>query len=42
MEQWFLGAELRRNAFLKGRIDPFEMLPNQRYDRMFELMGLSR
>jgi acetolactate synthase-1/2/3 large subunit len=24
--------------FLKGRTDPFEMLPNLRYDRMFELM----
>jgi hypothetical protein len=24
--------------FLKGRTDPFEILPNQRYDRMFELM----
>jgi thiamine pyrophosphate-dependent acetolactate synthase large subunit-like protein len=24
--------------FLKGRTDAFEILPNQRYDRMFELM----
>jgi acetolactate synthase I/II/III large subunit len=24
--------------FLKGRTDPFEIQPNQRYDRMFELM----
>ncbi|MBV9488545.1 MAG: hypothetical protein JO069_02315 [Verrucomicrobia bacterium] len=24
--------------FLKGRTDPFEILPNQRYDRMFALM----
>src|SRR5260370_7359471 len=24
--------------YLKGRTDPFEIQPNQRYDRMFELM----
>ena len=24
--------------FLKGRTDPFDILPNQRYDRIFELM----
>jgi acetolactate synthase-1/2/3 large subunit len=33
------GPSFDQMPFLKGRTDPFEMLPNQRYDRMFELMG---
>jgi acetolactate synthase-1/2/3 large subunit len=32
------GPSFDQMPFLKGRTDPFEMLPNQRYDRMFELM----
>ena len=32
------GPSFDQIAFLKGRTDPFEILPNQRYDRMFELM----
>jgi acetolactate synthase-1/2/3 large subunit len=32
------GPSFDEMPFLKGRTDPFEMLPNQRYDRMFELM----
>jgi acetolactate synthase I/II/III large subunit len=33
------GPSFDEMPYLKGRTDPFEMLPNQRYDRMFELMG---
>jgi thiamine pyrophosphate-dependent acetolactate synthase large subunit-like protein len=33
-----LGPSFEEMPFLKGRTDPFEILPNQRYDRMFELM----
>ena len=33
------GPSFDQMPFLKGRTDPFEILPNQRYDRMFELMG---
>jgi acetolactate synthase I/II/III large subunit len=33
------GPSFDEMPFLKGRTDPFEILPNQRYDRMFELMG---
>jgi acetolactate synthase I/II/III large subunit len=32
------GPSFEQMPFLKGRADAFEMLPNQRYDRMFELM----
>jgi acetolactate synthase-1/2/3 large subunit len=32
------GPSFDQMPFLKGRTDPFEMLPNQRYDLMFELM----
>jgi acetolactate synthase-1/2/3 large subunit len=32
------GPSFDQMPFLKGRTDPFEMLPSQRYDRMFELM----
>jgi acetolactate synthase-1/2/3 large subunit len=32
------GPSFDQMPFLKGRTDPFEILPNQRYDRMFELM----
>jgi acetolactate synthase-1/2/3 large subunit len=32
------GPSFEEMPFLKGRTDPFEMLPNQRYDLMFELM----
>jgi acetolactate synthase I/II/III large subunit len=32
------GPSFDQMPFLKGRTDPFEMLPNQRYDRMFDLM----
>ncbi len=32
------GPSFNEMPFLKGRTDPFEILPNQRYDRMFELM----
>jgi acetolactate synthase-1/2/3 large subunit len=32
------GPSFEEMPFLKGRTDPFDMLPNQRYDRMFELM----
>ena len=32
------GPSFEEMPFLKGRTDPFEILPNQRYDRMFELM----
>jgi acetolactate synthase-1/2/3 large subunit len=32
------GPSFDEMPYLKGRTDPFEMLPNQRYDRMFELM----
>ena len=31
------GPSFEEMPFLKGRTDPFEILPNQRYDRMFEL-----
>src|SRR5262245_16243225 len=33
------GPSVEEMPYLKGRTDPFEMLPGQRYDRMFELMG---
>ena len=33
------GPSFEEMPFLKGRTDPFDMLPNQRYDRMFEAMG---
>jgi acetolactate synthase-1/2/3 large subunit len=32
------GPSFEEMPFLKGRTDSFDMLPNQRYDRMFELM----
>ena len=32
------GPSFEEMPFLKGRTDAFEILPNQRYDRMFELM----
>ncbi|MBV8136967.1 MAG: thiamine pyrophosphate-binding protein [Deltaproteobacteria bacterium] len=32
------GPSFDQMPFLKGRTDSFEILPNQRYDRMFELM----
>jgi hypothetical protein len=32
------GPSFDEMPFLKGRTDPFDILPNQRYDRMFELM----
>jgi len=32
------GPSFDQMPFLKGRTDPFEILPNQRYDRMFQLM----
>jgi acyl-CoA synthetase (AMP-forming)/AMP-acid ligase II len=32
------GPSFDQMPFLKGRTDPFEILPKQRYDRMFELM----
>jgi len=32
------GPSFDEMPYLKGRTDPFEMLPNQRYDRMFELV----
>jgi acetolactate synthase I/II/III large subunit len=32
------GPSFDQMPFLKGRTDPFEILPNQRYDLMFELM----
>jgi acetolactate synthase-1/2/3 large subunit len=32
------GPSFDEMPFLKDRTDPFEILPNQRYDRMFELM----
>jgi acetolactate synthase I/II/III large subunit len=32
------GPSFEEMPFLKGRTDPFEILPNQRYDRMFALM----
>jgi hypothetical protein len=32
------GPSFEEMPFLKGRTDPFEIQPNQRYDRMFELM----
>ncbi len=32
------GPSFEEMPFLKGRTDPFEILPDQRYDRMFELM----
>jgi acetolactate synthase-1/2/3 large subunit len=32
------GPSFEEMPFLKGRTDPFEILPNQRYDLMFELM----
>ena len=32
------GPSFDEMPYLKGRTDPFEMLPNQRYDRMFEFM----
>jgi acetolactate synthase I/II/III large subunit len=32
------GPSFNEMPFLKGRTDPFEILPNLRYDRMFELM----
>jgi hypothetical protein len=37
MAFWMLFAHVEM-PFLKGRSDAFEILPNQRYDRMFELM----
>ena len=39
LEQQLLGAELRGDAAAQGRTDPFDMLPDHRYDRMFEAMG---
>ena len=33
------GPSVEEMPYLNGRTDPFEMLPGQRYDRMFELMG---
>jgi acetolactate synthase I/II/III large subunit len=33
------GPSFEEMPFLKDRTDPFNMLPNQRYDRMFEEMG---
>ena len=33
------GPSFEEMPMLKGRTDPFDMLPNQRYDRMFEVMG---
>ena len=33
------GPSFEEMPFLKGRTDPFDMLPDQRYDRMFEAMG---
>ena len=32
------GPSFDQMPFLKGRTDPFEILPHQRYDRMFQLM----
>ena len=32
------GPGFEEMPFLRGRTDPFEIQPNQRYDRMFELM----
>ena len=32
------GPSFEEMPFLKGRTDPFDMLPSQRYDRMFEVM----
>src|ERR1700730_7895719 len=32
------GPSFEEMPFLKNRTDPFDMLPNQRYDRIFELM----
>jgi acetolactate synthase-1/2/3 large subunit len=32
------GPSFDQMPFLKGRTDPFEILPNQRYDRMFQVM----
>jgi acetolactate synthase-1/2/3 large subunit len=33
------GPGFEEMPFLKGRVDPFEMLPNLRYDKMFAVMG---
>lgn len=33
------GPSFDQMPMLRGRVDPFEMLPGQRYDRMFEAIG---
>lgn len=33
------GPSFDQMPMLRGRVDPFEMLPNLRYDRMFEAIG---
>jgi acetolactate synthase-1/2/3 large subunit len=33
------GPSFERMPMLRGRVDPFDMLPNLRYDRMFEAIG---
>ncbi len=33
------GPSFEQMPLLKGRVDPFEMLPNLRYDKMFEILG---
>ena len=33
------GPSFEEMPFLKGRVDPFEILPNLRYDKMFAVMG---
>jgi acetolactate synthase I/II/III large subunit len=35
------GPSFEEMPFLKGRTDPFEIQPNQRYDRMFELIDVT-
>jgi acetolactate synthase-1/2/3 large subunit len=33
------GPSFDQMPMLRGRVDPFEMLPGLRYDRMFEAIG---
>jgi acetolactate synthase-1/2/3 large subunit len=33
------GPSFERMPMLRGRVDPFDMLPDLRYDKMFEAIG---
>lgn len=34
-----MGPSFDQMPMLRGRVDPFDMLPDVRYDRMFEAIG---